>query len=108
MALFIIVFALIVLTTAVWFAFRRASLSVSKASEVLGPCGPGAALVMALDGDLVRARSLLEAHLRVPGQDAEDTLFALIGVLRSSGELNRAMLLADQWATRHPSLWMHA
>ena len=104
-ALLALVVAVLLVLFAMRFLARRAS--VASQDEVLetGPSGAGAALAMALDGDLGRARQLLEKQLREPSIDQADILVGLIGVLRAQGELNRAMMLIDQWTERVPSVW---
>ncbi len=83
-----------------WGRRRRAS----RRAPV--PSGGGAALTLALDGDLDGARTLLEEAVRSGGPGRDDALLGLVAVLREQGAVERAENLLDVLARRGGTRWL--
>lgn len=89
-----------------WLAARRAERRRPRRPP--SPSGPGAALALALDGDLTAARRVLEDRVRFPGPERIDALVGLIAVLKAQGELGRARELLEHLAGRVRAPWLDA
>ena len=67
----------------------------------------GAALALALDGDLEAAQAILEGQLRTGARDP-DLIVGFLALLRSRGELRRAERIADRLARKGQGAWLAA
>lgn len=76
--------------------------------EALGPRGVGAALAFALDGELARARSLMEARVRSTRGGDPDAVLGLLAILRAEGRHGRAAALVQALLRRQPAPWLVA
>lgn len=91
----------------VWLVARRRERRRPRVRR--SPTGPGAALALALDGDLGRARDILTEAVRGGGPEAIDALVGLVAVLRAEGDLGRARTMLDRLAARQgPTPWLDA
>ncbi|MEZ4435538.1 MAG: hypothetical protein R3F65_24305 [bacterium] len=82
-ALPIAAFAAAAVLLGAWIAARRADRR--RARRASSPSGPGAALALALDGDLDHARRILEERVRLGGPERVDALVGLVAVLKAQG-----------------------
>lgn len=105
-ALPIAAFAAAVVLLGAWIAARRADRR--RARRASSPSGPGAALALALDGDLDHARRILEERVRLGGPERVDALVGLVAVLKAQGRAPRARELVDQLAGRVQAPWLDA
>ncbi len=78
------------------------------APEASGPRGVGAALAFALDGDLTRARALMEARVRSTRGTDPDAVLGLLAILRAEGNHARAAALVVALLRRRPAAWLFA
>lgn len=77
-------------------------------SAVASPRGVGAALAFALDGELARARALMEAQVRATRGADPDAVLGLLAVLRAEGRHARAAALVQGLLRRQSSPWLLA
>lgn len=99
-------FAVAVVLLGAWLASRRAERRRPRRPN--SPSGPGAALALALDGDLTRARHILEERVRLGGAERVDALVGLVAVLKAEGRADRARELLDRLAGRIQAPWLDA
>lgn len=72
------------------------------------PTGVGAALALALEGDLAEARNMLQHLIRAGGVHRADAIVGLVAVLRASGETERAEALVERLVRACDEPWVHA
>ena len=92
----------VVLLLLLWAAVR-----LRRGSRPTASGGPGAAMALALTGDLVGARQMLERLVR-ESADRADALIGLVAVLRASGELDRAAAIVERLAAGSEFTWIRA
>jgi tetratricopeptide (TPR) repeat protein len=95
----------LILLVAIWMAWPRRKRTQRETPR--GPSGVGAALALALEGRLDRARALLTRHVQAGGADRADAVLGLIAVLRAQGDFRRAAALLKGLNARQPAPWLN-
>lgn len=96
----------LIIGLAIWMAWPR-RVRRPPADVPQGPSGVGAALALALEGRLDRARALLTRHVQSGGADRPDAVLGLIAVLRAQGDFKRAAAIVRGLNARAPAPWLN-